>query len=67
MSIRLNELRIGSKVIVRECFGGGPAVTVVVTEKDSDIKNGLPGICYRDASGNGKWAYLSQVDRVVKF
>jgi hypothetical protein len=35
---------------------------VTVLGVEADIKNGQPGIDYDES-----WAYLSQVDRVVKF
>ena len=62
MTVKLKELREGSVVIVRDNFGMGKPRQVIVKETDSDIKNGYPGICYA-----GSWAYLSQVDRVVKY
>ena len=60
--ITLKEVRVGSVVVVRGDFGGGKPQQVVVEGVDEDIKNGLPGIDYAD-----HWAYLSQVDRVVKY
>jgi len=60
--IALKEVRDGSIVIVRPSFGSGQPVRVIVTEVESDIKNGRPGICYGD-----NWAYLSQVDKVVQY
>jgi hypothetical protein len=35
---------------------------VVVTDVDTDIKNGIPGIDY-----GSHWAYITQVDRVVTY
>jgi hypothetical protein len=49
-------------VIVRGNFGAGHPQRVVVEAVEDDIKNGRPGIDY-----DGSWAYLSQVDRVVKY
>ena len=60
--VKLSEVRVGSVVIVRSDFGAGPASKVVVSEVEDDIKNGQPGICY-----DNSWAYLTQVDRVVKY
>lgn len=60
--VKLTDLREGSIVIVRGNFGSGPEERVTVEYVDEDIKNGLPGIDY-----DGHWAYLSQVQRVVKY
>jgi hypothetical protein len=60
--VKLKDLREGSIVVVRGCFGSGPEQTVTVLAVDSDIKNGQPGIDYDES-----WAYLSQVMRVVKY
>ena len=48
--------------MVRPNFGTGFAQRVVVEEVEEDVKNGRPGIGYGDS-----WAYLTQVDRVVKY
>lgn len=60
--IRISDIRVGSRVIVRENFGMGKPREVVVEGVEDDIKNGRPGIDY-----DGSWAYLDQVDRVVKY
>jgi hypothetical protein len=60
--IRISDIREGSRVIVRDNFGNGRAREVTVLAVEDDIKNGMPGIDYDDS-----WAYLSQVDRVVKY
>lgn len=62
LGIKLNEIREGSVVIVRGNFGTGPEERVLVEEVHSDVKNGRPGIDYE-----GSWAYLTQVQRVVKY
>jgi serine/threonine protein kinase len=53
---------VGSRIAFRgyEMFMNSENVTV--TDVEDDVKNGLPGICYDDS-----WAYLTQVDRVVKY
>jgi hypothetical protein len=61
-NVKLEDIREGSVVIVRGNFGSGPEERVTVEGVDSDIKNGMPGIDY-----DGHWAYLSQVQRVVKY
>ena len=58
----LSDMRVGSRVIVRDNFGSGRPREVTVLDLDEDIKNGRPGIDY-----DGSWAYLTQVDRVVKY
>jgi hypothetical protein len=60
--VLLSDIREGSIVRVRDNFGMGSPKNVTVTGVDEDIKNGLPGIDYDDS-----WAYLTQVDRVVKY
>jgi hypothetical protein len=47
---------------VRDNFGSGRPREVTVVGLDEDIKNGRPGIDCDDS-----WAYLTQVDRVVKY
>lgn len=65
-AITLNSLREGSIVKVATAFGSGRVVTAEVTEVEEDVKNGLPGICYT-TNGEGGWAYLSQVKKVVTY
>jgi len=60
--VNLSTIRVGSRVIVRDNFGSGRPREVTVAEVEDDVKNGRPGICYDDS-----WAYLTQVDRVVKY
>jgi len=62
MTVKFEDLREGSVVIVRGNFGSGPEERVKVEEVHEDIKNGRPGIDY-----DGSWAYLSQVQRVVSY
>ena len=60
--VMLSDIRVGSRVIVRDNFGSGKPREVTVVGVEEDVKNGLPGIDYDES-----WAYLSQVDRVVKY
>jgi len=60
--VMLSDIREGSIVRVRDNFGNGSPKTVTVTGVDEDIKNGFPGIDY-----DNSWAYLTQVDRVIKY
>ena len=62
MAVTLKQIRVGSIVIVRDNFGMGTPKQVTVENVEEDIKNGYPGIDYADS-----WAYLSQVDSVVKY
>jgi len=62
VNVTISDIRSGSRVIVRDNFGSGRPREVVVENVDEDIKNGRPGIDYDDS-----WAYLTQVDRVVKY
>lgn len=61
-TVKLSEIRVGSRVIVRDNFGTGRPREVTVLGVEEDIKNDRPGIDYDDS-----WAYLTQVDRVVKY
>lgn len=60
--VNLSQIREGSRVIVRDNFGMGAPREVTVIDVYEDIKNGRPGIDYDES-----WAYLTQVDRVVKY
>ena len=61
-AVKLKDIREGSRVIVRDSFGTGKPREVTVLAVEEDIKNDRPGIDYE-----GSWAYLTQVDRVVKY
>lgn len=65
--IKLTQLRPGSTVLIRADIGVGSSVEATVTHVTSSIKNGLPGIHYTTKTGQVQWAFLSQVERVVKF
>ncbi len=67
--VELKDIREGSVVIVRGNFGNGQPQRVVVEAVEADIKNGRPGIDYTEvgATGYERWAYLTQVDRVVTY
>ena len=60
--VELKDIREGSIVMMRPNFGTDSAVQVRVELVEEDIKNGRPGICYKD-----RWAYLHQVDSVVTY
>jgi len=65
--VELKQLRVGSTIRVRGEFGSGPVTLASVESVDSDIKNGRPGIDYRDLRNEPHWAYLDQVVEVVKY
>lgn len=65
--IKLKDIRVGSKVVVRGGFGSEAPRTVVVEGLDPDIKNGIAGIDYTDPVQGGRWCYISQIDRVVEY
>lgn len=68
--VKLSDIRVGSKVQVRGCFGMDTAKRGLVVGVEEDIKNGRAGIDYTHLS-NGEechnWAYLDQVTKVVEF
>ena len=65
--IMLEDVRAGSVVRIRSGFGSEPPETVTLTNVEADIKNGRPGCDYTDRKGNGRWAYLSQIDAVLTY
>lgn len=67
MTINLSDIRIGSKVIVRPCFGVGEPILVTVTKIDNNIKNNCAGITYGDETYDFHWAYIDQIDSIVSF
>jgi hypothetical protein len=62
MAVKLKDVRAGSVVVLRDNFGMGKPRQVMVENVEADIKNGCAGIDYADG-----WAYLTQVDEVVKY
>jgi len=67
--VKLSDMRIGSTINVRGCFGSGKHVLATVVTIEEDIKNGRPGIDYETEDGDGDlcWAYLEQVDKVIEY
>ncbi|MEN6624046.1 MAG: hypothetical protein ABFD50_21180 [Smithella sp.] len=63
MKYKLNQLKIGQKVIV-QTWAEGDRIGVI-TELCEDVKNGYPGIEYEDNQGFSWWAYLDQVSKVL--
>ena len=61
-----NFYKPGMKVLVRGGFGTEKPVVAIITEVHSDIKNGRPGVDYREVkSGEERWAYLYQIDALL--
>jgi len=63
----VDRVREGSVVYVRGSFGNDRPVKATVTEVCDDVKNGLPGIDYVTTQGEEHWAYMHQVDKVIKY
>jgi hypothetical protein len=69
---KLDQLRIGSKVGVRQ-LGNKHITWGIVESVESDIKNGRPGIDYVVCDSFGvymdrkRWAYLDQVEHIFKY
>ncbi|MDU8350823.1 hypothetical protein RYA05_02825 [Pseudomonas syringae pv. actinidiae] len=68
--LRISDLQAGDTVQVRGSFGADSARIGVVSGVEKDINNGKPGIDYMLEGGTGpgdaRWAYLDQVDSIVK-
>jgi len=66
--VQLNEMREGSRIIVRGSWGSGNQVVGVVTDVCKDVKNGIPGVDYTvESTGATHWAYLDQVDQILTY
>lgn len=65
--ISLDDIRVGSKVIVRPCFGIGTPMEVTITEVHEDVKNNCAGISYGDETYDFHWAYIDQIDSIVTY
>lgn len=65
--VDIEDVRAGSVVVIKSGFGSEPAETVTLENVDADIKNGRAGCDYTDTKGEGRWAYLTQIVRVVKY
>lgn len=66
--MKLSDIRVGSIVMVRGNFGTDKPVKAKVEAVLKNIKNGRPGIDYViESTGDERWAYMHQIDSVVKF
>lgn len=61
-NVNLKDIKIGGRVKVEL---DGKIVTGTVTDKSTDIKNGVAGIDYELDNGDEHWAYIHQVQRVL--
>jgi len=65
--VDIDDVRAGSVVVIRSGFGSEPAETVTLENVEADIKNGRAGCDYTDTKGEPRWAYLTQIVRVVQY
>ena len=65
--VTIDDVRAGSVVRIRSGFGLEPAETVTLENVEADIKNGRAGCDYTDRKGEGRWAYLTQIERVITY
>lgn len=64
----LDDITEGSIVMVAKDFGSGKVVKAKIEEVCEDVKNGRPGFDYTViATGEQKWAYLSQLVKVLEY
>ena len=64
-----NMYRIGS-IIEYELRGDGTIRTVLVQDKDDDIKNGRPGfdgLLLPENKGRQVWGYDYQITKIIKY
>ena len=64
--IKIENIREGSIVNIREAFSNEPVKTATVKHICGNIKNDKPGIDYNDGVYD-RWAYLSEITRVVTY
>jgi hypothetical protein len=66
--VDINDVRVGSCVVLRPGFGEGLPIKAIVIEVDPDIANGRAGVTYATTTANSlHWAYMDQVDKVVRY
>ncbi len=66
-NVDVKRLSPGSVVVVRSGFGSSAPETVTLEGVEFDGKNGRATIDYTDKDGDGRWAYIDQIDRVVQY
>ena len=67
MAIGIEQIRVGSTVLVLSNFGTGPREFGRVDAVLEDVKNGRPGIDYKNSFGELRWAYLDQIVQVETY
>lgn len=67
MVLSIDDIRKGSVVVVRPCFGVGKPIKVTVTEVHDNVKNNCSGISYDDETYDSHWAYIDQVDSIITY
>lgn len=67
MAIGIEQIRVGSTVLVLSNFGTGPREFGRVDSVLKDVKNGRPGIDYMNSFGEFRWAYLDQIVQVETY
>lgn len=65
--ITTDDVRAGSVVVIKSGFGSERAETVTLDSVEEDIKNGRAGCDYVDSKGESRWAYLTQIVKVVSY
>jgi hypothetical protein len=65
--LTVNDIQVGSVIIVRGDFGKGAAVRATVTELDVDVDTNVVSFSYISLGEPEKWAYLHQIDSVEKY
>ncbi len=65
--VDFEDVRAGSVVIIKSGFGSEAAETVTLDNVEADMKNGRAGCDYIDTKNEPRWAYLTQIVRVVKY
>lgn len=66
MAVQAKDVREGSIIVVCPGFGNHRPITATVTAIDNDDERGEV-VTYADEDGDGVWAYMSQIQRVVKY
>ena len=65
--ISADDIRVGSRVVIRSGFGQEKPETVILAGIEPYGKNGYDTVDYVDSKGQGRWAYLDQVVEILKY
>ena len=66
-NVSLRDIRLGSVIRIRGGFGLDAPETVTIDCVEADGKNGRATIGYTDNNGDGRWAYLDQIQKVITY